>query len=89
MLWKVLTGASLLAILVIMGVWFAHGQNNLSKDKVPMVVKKVNPIFGTEEESIEWKDEFRLGLDYALPASGAALVLGGVSFLMMRRQKRV
>jgi hypothetical protein len=85
-MWKVLIALFAVIALAAMGTWAAHGSNILTKDKTQVVVKTVNPNFGTEEEHIEWKDEFRLGLDIAGPITGIALLGGLGSFIMMRRQ---
>lgn len=87
MLGKVLVLFAALSTIGILVVWIIHGKQTFSKDKVQVVTKKMND-FGIEDEYIEWKDEFRLGLDYAVPAVGVALILGGVGLVMIIRQRR-
>ncbi len=85
-MWKICIALFAVIAVSALGTWVAHGSNILTKDKTQVVVKTVNPNFGTEEEHIEWKDEFRLGLDIAGPIAGIALLGGLGSFIMMRRQ---
>lgn len=85
-MWRILALVSFVIALTITGIWLAHGSQTLTKDKIKVVVKTKNPDFGTEEEHIEWRDGFRLGLDVAAPTVGAALALGVASIMMMRRK---
>ena len=85
-MWKACIALFAVIAIAAMGTCVAHGSNILTKDKTQVVVKTVNPNFGTEEEHIEWKDEFRLGLDIAGPITGVALLGGLGGFIMMRRQ---
>ncbi len=85
-MWRTLALLSFVVALTIAGIWIAHGSQTLTKDKIQVVVKTKNPDFGTEEEHVEWKDGFRLGLDIAGPSAGGAIVLGVVSLFMLRRQ---
>lgn len=77
-MWKVLSGIWFALALGVIGVWVAHGTQTLTKDKVQVITKRVNPDFGVEEEIVEWKPTFLLGLDYTIPAvilcSGVGLV---------------
>lgn len=81
MTWKFLAGIWFLLTLSIVGIWIAHGTNILTKDKVQIVSKRLNPTFGVEEEVIEWKQQFRLGLDYGAPA---AVLCGVVGIVCLR-----
>jgi hypothetical protein len=83
--WRIVAVVCGVIVVVTLGVWVAHGRQTLTKNKVQEVVKTKNPDFGTEEEHIEWKDEFRLGLDIAGPTAGSALLLCLGSVVMMRR----
>jgi hypothetical protein len=83
--WRIIAIVSAAITLAVAGVWVAHGGQTLTKNKVQVVVKTKNSDFGTEEEHIEWKDEFRLGVDIAGPVAGVALLLGLGSLVMMRR----
>ena len=85
-MWKLSIAVFAVIVIAALGVWITHGSNIFTKDKVQVVVKTTNPNFGTEEEHIEWKDEFHLGLDIAGPISGVALLGALGSFVMMRRQ---
>lgn len=79
--------AGLFGAAVTVGTWFMHGKNIYSKNKIQTVVKTKNEIFGTEEEHIEWKDGFLLGLDYAVPISGLCLMLSGVGVWKLRKER--
>jgi hypothetical protein len=88
-MWRILALVSFVVALTITGIWLAHGSQTLTKDKIKVVVRTKSPDFGTEEEHIEWRDGFRLGLDLAAPTAGIALVVGVVSLLKMRRSSSV
>ncbi|MCU0427558.1 MAG: hypothetical protein MUF71_18240 [Candidatus Kapabacteria bacterium] len=83
---KIIIAACVVIAAIALGIWVSHGSNIYTKDKVQVVVKTVNPNFGTEEEHIEWKDEFHLGLDIAGPISGVALLSGLGCYVFMRRK---
>lgn len=85
-MWKISVALCAATIAITIGIWIAHGSNIFTKDKVQVIVKTTNPDFGIEEEHIEWKDEFHLGLDIAGPVGGIALIGALGSFVMMRRQ---
>jgi hypothetical protein len=78
MKWKVVGSIWFLIAGFIVGTWLAHGAQVLTKDKVQVVTKKVNPNFGVEEEIVEWKPQFRLGLEYGAPATILCLLVGSV-----------
>jgi hypothetical protein len=86
MVWKVLGGIWLMIMLGIVGVWIAHGTQVYTKDKVQVVTKRVNPDFGIEEEIVEWKPQFKLGLDYGIPAM---VLCAGVGFVCFRVGTRI
>lgn len=88
MMWKVLAGVWFLLAGFIVGVWIAHGGQTLTKDKVQVVTKRVNPTFGTEEEIIEWKPQFRLGLEYGAPAAVLCVAVGVVCIRISRSRKQ-
>ncbi len=79
----------LVGVAATLGVWLMHGQNIYSKDKIQTIVKTKNEIFGTEEEHIEWRDGFLLGLDYAVPVAGVCLLVAGVGAWKLRRERAV
>jgi hypothetical protein len=81
MVWKILGGIWFMLALGVIGVWIAHGTQTFTKDKVQVVTKRVNPDFGVEEEVIEWKPQFRLGLDYTVPA---VILCAGVGLVCTR-----
>jgi hypothetical protein len=85
--WKALLGVSALVFVATLGTWLFHGRQILTKDKVQEIVTTKNPDFGTEETHIEWRDGFRLGLDYAAPIASASLVLALGSLVMLRQRK--
>ena len=76
-----------LVAIGIVGVWFAHGSQMLTKDKVQVVTKRVNPDFGVEEEVVEWKPQFRLGLEYGAPAAILCFAAGFVCLRVSRSRK--
>jgi hypothetical protein len=86
MVWKVLAGIWLMLTFGIAGVWIAHGTQVLTKDKVQVVTKRVNPDFGVEEQIVEWKPQFKLGLDYGIPAM---VLCAGVGFVCFRVGTRI
>lgn len=88
MMWKVLSGIWFVLAVGIIGVWIAHGSQMLTKDKVQVVTKRVNPTFGIEEEIVEWKPEFRLGLEYAAPSAALCLVVGIVCLRIASRSSK-
>lgn len=88
MMWKFLAGVWFIIAGFIVGVWFAHGTQILSKDKVQVVTKRINPTFGMEEEIIEWKPQFRLGLEYGAPSVALCLAVGVVCLRIARSQKQ-
>jgi hypothetical protein len=68
MIWKALAGIWFALALGVVVLWFSHGTQTLTKDKVQIITKRMNPTFGVEEEIVEWKPQLRLGLDYGAPA---------------------
>lgn len=88
MMWKVLAGVWFILAGFIVGVWFAHGNQILTKDKVQVVTKRINPTFGVEEEIVEWKPQFRLGLEYGAPAAALCLAVGVICVRISRSQKQ-
>ena len=86
MVWKVLGGIWFAVALGVVGTWIAHGTQVLTKDKVQVVTKRVNPDFGIEEEIVEWKPQFKLGLDYGIPA---IVLCAGVGFVCLRVGTRI
>jgi hypothetical protein len=87
MKWKVVASIWFLIAGFIIGTWLAHGAQILTKDKVQVVTKKVNPNFGVEEEIVEWKPQFRLGLEYGAPATILCLLVGGVCWRLGREKR--
>ena len=81
MVWKFLAAIWFALSIGIIGIWLAQGSNILTKDKVQIVSKRVNPTFGVEEEIIEWKQQFRLGLEYGAPS---AVLCGFVGIICLR-----
>lgn len=79
--------------------WFRDGQQIYTKDKREIVIKEVDPLFGTTVEKRDFVDDFQMGL---LPGDDESIVnafksasvpsslLAAVtvfSFFMMRREK--
>ncbi len=62
MKWKSVSILSLLLIVPLVAVWLVQGRNIYTKDKVQVVTKVKDEIFGGETEKIEWVDKFQLGL---------------------------
>lgn len=99
MIWRILVGASILAIIVGGIVWISGGMQTLTKDKEEVVTITPNTLFGGADTTITYVDKFTYGL---LPPSDSpadapmsyAFVLGtgGViillSIIMMRRARR-
>jgi hypothetical protein len=77
MMWKILAVIWFLLAMSVVVVWFAHGKHTFTKDKVQVVTKRVNPTFGVREEIVEWKPQFRMGLEYGVPAF---VLFCGISF---------
>mgnify|MGYP000075330486 CR=1 FL=1 len=88
MKWKSVSILCLLLIVPLVAVWLVQGRNIYTKDKVQVVTKRVNPTFGVEEEIIEWKPQFRLGLEYGAPAAALCLAVGVVCVRISRSQKQ-
>jgi hypothetical protein len=86
MVWKVLGGIWFLIALGVALTWIAHGTQVLTKDRVPVITKRLNSDFGIEEEIVEWKPQFKLGLDYGIPAM---VLCAGVGFVCMRVGSRL
>ncbi|MFN8360525.1 MAG: hypothetical protein U0264_11480 [Candidatus Kapaibacterium sp.] len=62
MKWKSVSIVCLLLIVPLVVVWLAQGRNIYTKDKIQVVTKVKDEIFGGETEKIEWVDKFQLGL---------------------------
>ena len=62
MKWKAVSILSLLLIVPLVAMWLVQGRNIYTKDKVQVVTKVKDEIFGGESEKIEWVDKFQLGL---------------------------
>jgi hypothetical protein len=86
-MWKVMATIWFLVAVGIVGVWVAQGAQILTKDKVQVVTKRVNPDFGVEEEIVEWKPQFRLGLEFGAPAAALCLAAGFVCLRVSRSRK--
>ncbi|MCU0424405.1 MAG: hypothetical protein MUF71_02140 [Candidatus Kapabacteria bacterium] len=87
-MWKIVAGVWFILAVGIIGVWFAHGSQMLTKDKVQVVTKRINPTFGVEEEIVEWKPQFRLGLEYGAPAALLCAIVGVVCLRVARSKQQ-
>ena len=84
----------ILAGLGIGGLWFAHGADLATREKVAVTTVTTDD-FGDEVETVEWKKPtdypitgFHIGFDYAAPAIAGLIGIGiGLLFLERRRSK--
>ena len=81
--------------LATMGLWFAHGADLATREKVPVTIKTVDD-FGDETETVEWKAPtefpltgFHMGLDFAGPIAGLFMLSGGALIVFARRRERL
>ena len=76
------------------GLWFAHGADLATREKVAVTTVTTDD-FGDEVETVEWKKPtdypitgFHIGFDYAAPAIAGLIGIGiGLLFLERRRSK--
>ena len=80
MTWKFVGGIWFAIALGIGGAWFAHGMQMYTKDQERVVTKRINPDFGNEEQIVEWRPHFRLGLDFGAPAIALCCAVGVVAW---------
>lgn len=98
MKWNLLLFISVCGIVVMFSWWFKDGQQIYTKDKREIVIKEVDPFFGTVEKR-DFVEDFQLGLfpgddesivnafkSASVPSSLCA-ALSIFSFFMMRREK--
>ncbi len=98
MKWNLLLFISVCGIVSMFSWWFKDGQQIYTKDKREIVIKEVDPFFGTVEKR-DFVEDFQLGLfpgddesivnafkSASVPSSLCA-ALSIFSFFMMRREK--
>jgi hypothetical protein len=85
---KMIAVVLLVLALGILGYWAAEGANIYSQTQVPVEVEVKDEVFGTTTKSIEWRDEYRPGLEVAGPAAGVLLLAAGVLFWSASRDRR-
>lgn len=98
MIWKILIGVAITAIVVGGAVWINDGMQFFTKDREPIVTVTKDELFGTETESTTWVESFRLGLlpddaaitavhrsyGFILGVSGAVII---GSWIMLKRAR--
>ena len=62
MKWKNISIVCLLLIIPLVGLWIIQGRNIYTKDKIQVITKVKDEIFGNETEKIEWVEKFQIGL---------------------------
>lgn len=99
MKWNLLLFISVCGIVVMFSWWFKDGQQIYTKDKREIVIKEVDPIFGTTVEKRDFVEDFQIGLfpgddesiinafKSASVPSSLCVALSFFSFFMMRREK--
>lgn len=97
MKWNIISATALLSIAVLFTLWIFQGGEIYTKDKRQIITKTKDEIFGTETETIEWIDDFRLGLlpgddsigslflCVAVPSGALAAVAAAAAFSAKRR----
>jgi hypothetical protein len=72
MKWNLLLDyVSLCGIVVMFSWWFRDGQQIYTKDKREIVIKEVDPLFGTTVEKRDFVEDFQMGL---LPGDDESIV---------------
>lgn len=61
-IWKVLIVISVIAIISLSAWWAKDGYQFYTKDKIEVITKVKDDIFGVEVEKSEWVDKFRIGV---------------------------
>lgn len=82
---KIIAILSIIAAIGLMVWWGITSGEVWTLEKVAYTV--TDPLFGTE--SIEWRDEYRVGLLPAIGPLSAALVMIGGFLLWKRRRTRL
>ncbi|MEN3026824.1 MAG: hypothetical protein ABDH31_03830 [Chlorobiota bacterium] len=83
--WKLLQWLGVLVAVSTISLWLLHGGHIFTKDRQMVVHRESDPIFGTTRERVEWRPDFRLGLDVAGPLVAAGI---GAWLLGWWRQRR-
>lgn len=82
------TALRILAVVLAIGgiaYWAAAGAN-VGWNKNQVQVKTLDEITGIEK--IEWQDKFVPGFEFLSISVGAAALLGGISFLFRKPQRK-
>ena len=99
MIWKVMIGLAVVAILTGGAVWISDGMEIFTKTREPIVAVVKDELFGTTTEKTTWVETFKLGLlpddasittihrsyGFILGVSAAAI---GLSLIMLKRAAR-
>lgn len=105
MKWKLFSIICFLLIIPLLLKWYADcrdlGETIIfSQDKKEIITKTMDPLFGTQISSTQWRNGFWLGLlpgddsfSYrlllgVLPIGGILIVAGGAGFFMNHLQKK-
>ena len=99
MLYKILIALAVIAIIAGGVRWVSDGAHIFTKDREKVVTTTHDPLFGTDVETVVWKENFQYGLlpdhahvshahrSYSLVLGvSIAVVLG--SLFMLRRKKK-
>lgn len=84
--WELLRWLGAFVAVLVMAVWLAQGAHIFTKDKRMVVHTEYDPLFGTTRQRVEWRPDFRLGLDIAGPL--AALGVGAWVLGWWKSRKR-
>jgi hypothetical protein len=105
MKWKLFSYICFFLVIPLLVKWYADCRDLsetiiFSKDKKAIVTKTVDPLFGSEVSSTQWKKGFWLGLlpgddsfSYkallgVFPIGGILIIAGGAGLFMNFRQKK-
>ncbi len=84
MIWKTVSIVAAALILVVSCWWYADGAQIFTKTARQVAVR--DDLFGTE--SVQWEQDFQLGLDIAAPSALVLAAIGAFSLFKARRTKQ-
>ena len=84
---KALRAVSIIGILALAGVWYAHGMH-LATMNGKIVEVTIVDEFEDEEIEEKWVPAFEIGLDYAGPAAGFLALLAVIATVRLRRASK-